>query len=192
MKPAWDKLMRVWNKGDRFKNSLIADVDCTSDIGKPLCEKVGVEGFPTIKWGEASSMEDYDGGRDFDALRKFAKENLKPRCGPANIDLCDEETKKEIAALQLLGPKDLAHQIDQLKASVKTIEMFFNEEVKEIQDEKAQLKEDKDETQIQKLKDRYAQLQTKKDETIDKLKESGLTLMLAVAAHKAKRGQQEL
>lgn len=75
MKPDWDKLMKNWNKGDRLKTSLIADVDCTAE-GKPLCERVGVSGFPTIKWGDASNLEDYQGGRKYDDLKKFAKESL--------------------------------------------------------------------------------------------------------------------
>merc|ERR1719321_1355493 len=121
MKPAWDKLMKNWNKGDRLKTSLIADVDCTAE-GKPLCEKVGVEGFPTIKWGDVSNLEKYEGGRDYDALKKFAKENLKPMCSPANIDLCDDEKKKEIEELQAMGVDDLNKQIEEKKAEMKTLE----------------------------------------------------------------------
>lgn len=90
MKPAWDKLIKAY---EGSKTALIADVDCTA-AGKELCETHGVEGFPTIKWGDPSSLEDYDGGRDFNGLKKFADENLKPLCSPANIDLCDEEKKK--------------------------------------------------------------------------------------------------
>jgi len=92
MKPAWDKLMTNWNKGDRVKTSLIADVDCTA-AGKELCDTVGVRGFPSIKWGDPIAMEDYKGGRDYDALNKFAEDNLKPMCSPANLDLCDDEKK---------------------------------------------------------------------------------------------------
>ena len=56
---------------------LVADVDCTAD-GKSLCETVGVRGYPSIKWGDPSDLQDYQGGRDFDALKNFADENLKP------------------------------------------------------------------------------------------------------------------
>ena len=46
MKPAWDAL------GDLYSSSstvIIGDVDCTADNAKELCEKYGVQGFPTIK-----------------------------------------------------------------------------------------------------------------------------------------------
>merc|ERR1719379_331931 len=121
MKPAWDKLMKNWNKGDRAKTSLVADVDCTAE-GKPLCEEHGVKGFPSIKWGDPSRLEDYEGGRDYDALKKFAKENLKPVCSPTNIDLCDADKKKEIA----------------------DIESNFEAEVKKLQETYGKLQEDKD------------------------------------------------
>merc|ERR1711874_606615 len=86
-----DKLMSA------FKDSssvLIADVDCTAG-GKSLCEQVGVRGYPTIKHGDPNDLEDYKGGRDFAALKKFA-EGLGPQCSPANLDLCDEAKKKQI------------------------------------------------------------------------------------------------
>merc|ERR1712046_115862 len=101
-----------------------ADVDCTAE-GKPLCEANGVQGFPTIKWGDPSGLEDYKGGRDYEALKKFAKENLKPMCSPANLDLCDDEKKKKIEELQA--------KIDEKKAEMKTLETTFEEEVKKLQ-----------------------------------------------------------
>merc|ERR1712146_826223 len=124
------KLMKNWNKGDRTKTSLIADVDCTAE-GKPLCEQVGVQGFPTIKWGDVSNLETYEGGRDYEALKKFAKDNLKPMCSPANIDLCDDEKKAKI---------------DEKKAEMKTLETTFEEEVKKLQESYEKMQKDKDET----------------------------------------------
>merc|ERR1711978_551447 len=107
MGPAWDKLMKVY-KG--HASALVADVDCTA-AGKPLCDSNGVRGFPTIKYGDPSALEDYKGGRDFDALKKFADENLKPMCSPTNIDLCDDDKKAEIAKLQEMSDDDLrAHR----------------------------------------------------------------------------------
>jgi hypothetical protein len=77
MKPDWDKLI------DEFKGSettLIADVDCTKN-GKKLCAKVGVDGYPTIKYGDPNDLQTYEGGRDLDSLKAFAHENLGPKCG---------------------------------------------------------------------------------------------------------------
>merc|ERR1719461_1530815 len=82
-------------KEDFGENALVADVDCTA-AGKPLCDANGVKGFPTLKYGDPSALEDYSGGRAFADLKKFAKENLKPMCSPTNIDLCDDDKKAEI------------------------------------------------------------------------------------------------
>jgi hypothetical protein len=166
MKPAWDKLMKKWNKGDRSKTSVIGDVDCTG-AGKPLCETHGVQGFPTIKWGDPSSLEKYEGGRDYDALKKFAKENLKPMCSPTNIDLCDDEKKKKIQELQAIPADDLKKQIEEKTEEIKTLETTFEEEVK-------------------KLQESYEKLQKDKDATIAEVKASGLGLMQAVQAAKKK------
>jgi len=171
MKADWDKLMKNWNKGDRAKTSLIGDVDCTA-AGKPLCEQVGVRGFPTIKWGDASSLEDYQGGRKYDDLKKFAKENLKPMCSPANLDLCDEDKKKEIADLQALSSDDLSAKIEEKKAAIKSAEDTFEAAVKALQDS-------------------YEQLQKDKDEAIAEVKKSGLGLMQAVQANLKKKTDKE-
>merc|ERR1712194_976195 len=77
------------------------------------------QGFPTIKWGDPSSMEDYQGGRDYDALNKFAKDNLKPVCSPSNIDLCDDAKKNEIADLQALPADELASKVEEKKMQRK-------------------------------------------------------------------------
>merc|ERR1712083_310674 len=118
LKPDWDKLM------DEFKDSktaLIADVDCTTE-GKALCETHKVQGYPTIKYGDPTDLKDYDGGRDFAALKKFAEENLGPTCGPDNIDLCDDENKALIEKLQKMEMAELDKSIEDAEASIKKIE----------------------------------------------------------------------
>merc|ERR1712185_567304 len=109
---------------DGSKTALVGDVDCTAD-GKGTCEKVGVQGYPTIKWGDPSALEDYQGGRTYDALKKFADENLKPMCSPANIDLCDGDKKKEIETLQAMSKGDLEQKVKDGEKKQKDIEETF-------------------------------------------------------------------
>merc|ERR1719409_1020412 len=144
------------------KDVLIADVDCTAD-GKNLCDSNGVQGFPTIKYGDPSALEDYEGGRDFDALKKFAEENLKPMCSPSNIDLCEADKKKQIEDLMALSADALEAKIAEKEKEQKDAEAHFEAEVK-------------------KLQETYEGLQKTKDETIKAVKESGLGLMKAVKA----------
>merc|ERR1719379_720734 len=92
------------------KTALVADVDCTT-AGKSLCEEVGVRGYPTIKYGDPSNLEDYKGGRTLSALQDFAKENLGPTCGPANLDLCDDATRAKIETFMKMSAGKLEGKI---------------------------------------------------------------------------------
>jgi len=167
MKPACDKLIKQY-KGS--KTALVADVDCTA-AGKDLCETHGVEGFPTIKWGDPSALEDYEGGRDFKELKEFAEENLKPLCSPANIDLCDEDKKKQITELQALSDDELTKKIETIETEIKEVGEKFEKAVEELQKT-------------------YEGLEKEKTEATKVLKDSGLGLMKAVLASKG--GKEEL
>merc|ERR1711977_270573 len=145
---------------DGHATTLVADVDCTA-AGKPLCDKAGVRGYPTIKHGDPNNLEDYKGGRDFAALEKFAK-GLKPVCSPAKMDLCEPEMKEKILELQKLSAADLDKQIKEKEA-----EMTFTDEV-------------------DKLQKAYQKLQEDKEATVTAVKESGLGLMKSVKAHASK------
>lgn len=130
MKPAWDKL------GDQFTDSktvLIGDVDCTTDGGKKLCSANGVKGYPTIKYGDPDSLEDYKGGRDYDALMAFASESLGPTCGPANMDLCDEKQAAEINAVLALSVEDIEAKIAAHQKTIDDAEAHFKSELEILQ-----------------------------------------------------------
>merc|ERR1712151_1167657 len=123
----------LMEKYSGHETALVADVDCTEG-GKPLCEEHGVQGFPTIKWGDPSSLEDYEGGRELSELEAFAEENLKPLCSPANIDLCDDDKKKQIAELMAMSVESLESEIEKSDAELKEAEETFEAEVKKLQE----------------------------------------------------------
>ena len=94
MKPAWDKLSGEFADS---KTVLVADVDCTA-AGKDLCETQGVEGFPTIKYGDPDDLKKYEGGRSYEDLKAFAESSLGPQCGPGdNIGLCSDKAKPTLS-----------------------------------------------------------------------------------------------
>jgi hypothetical protein len=169
MKPDWDKLMDAFADS---KTALVADVDCTAE-GEPLCTTHGIRGYPTIKWGDPSALEDYEGGRDFESLKQFADENLKPMCSPSNIDLCDDEKKAEIKMYQDMG--------------VDAISKLIEEKEKEMEDAEKEF-----ENAVQKLQDQYMKLSEAKDTKLEEIKKSGLGLMKAVKASLAKDAKDEL
>merc|ERR1711990_543702 len=160
MKPAWDQLMEEFKDS---KTALVADVDCT--VHQDLCGKHGVQGYPTIKYGDPNNMEDYQGGRSFEDLQAFAKENLGPSCGPANLDLCDATQKADIEAAMALDTAALDAKIAEGEKSLEEAESTFKSEV-------------------EKLQAKYESLQKEKDETIANVKKSGLGMLKSVKASK--------
>jgi len=162
MKPDWDKLMTSFKD---HKTTLIADVDCTSE-GKDLCETHGVEGFPTIKYGDPSDLQDYEGGRDFKSLKKFAEE-LGPMCSPSNLDVCDAAKKKQINEFMALSDSDREKQITEKEAQIKLLSETFDKFLEGLQKQ-------------------YEEADKKKKEDIDAIKADGLGLLKAVQAHKKK------
>merc|ERR1712039_768196 len=96
----------------------IADVDCTAE-GKELCDKHGVKGYPSIKYGDVSDLKDYNGGRSFDDLKKFAEENLGPSCGPKNLELCSEEVKAKLEGFMKMSAGKLEGKIRNAQRVVK-------------------------------------------------------------------------
>jgi hypothetical protein len=168
MKPDWDKLMEEFAGSE---TQLIGDVDCTAD-GKPLCEANGVRGYPTVKWGDPADLQDYQGGRDYDTLKKFAEENLKPVCSPTNIDLCDDDKKAEIKKFQAMSPDELDKAIKEKEEEQERAESDFK-------------------TYVENLQAQYREAMEAKDAAVEAVKNSGLGLMKAVRAT-ADKGKDEL
>jgi len=166
MKPDWDKLMAEYKD---HASILVADADCTA-AGKSLCETHGVRGYPTIKSGDPSALEDYKGGRTLSDFQKHTK-SLKPSCSPANIDLCDDEKKAKIAELQALSASELDAKIKEKDGESAAAEASFK-------------------TQVDALQKKYEQLSKDKDEALEAVKESGLGLMKAVKANMGKKNDE--
>jgi len=168
MKPAWDSLMEQY-AGHETK--LVGDCDCTA-AGKPLCDANGVKGFPTIKYGDPTDLQAYEGGRDQKALETFAETKLVPMCSPAKLDLCDDAKKADIEKFMALPAAELDTLIEAKDAEQTAADKEFDEAVKNLQKT-------------------YESLQKTKEEKIEAIKESGLGLMKAVKAHNAKAGKKD-
>jgi len=169
MKPDWDKLMKEYADNSKVG---VYDVDCTAE-GKPLCDSSGVKGFPTIKFGDPSNLEDYNGGRDLPALKKFASE-LKPLCSPANMDLCDEVQIAEITKVQAMSAEELDTAIADADAKAADAEKTFADKLEELQAT-------------------YKQIQEDKENALAEVKRSGVGLLKSVrGAKKAAPAKEEL
>jgi len=149
------------------KDALVGDVDCTTDGGKPLCEEVGVQGYPTIKHGNPADLQDYNGGRTYDDLKAFADENLGPTCGPANLDLCDDAKKALIEKYLAMPDSELDTLIKEKTDKMEKIEADFKEFVEGLQKT-------------------YEEENKKKDDAVKAIKDKGLGMLKSVLAWQGK------
>lgn len=128
MKADWDNLT------DEFKNHktlLVAEVDCDG-TGKTLCEKFGIEGFPTLKHGSPSVLEDYEGDRDIESMRAFAND-LKPACSPTALENCSEADKAQVTSFMAMSVEDLTKAMDESAAKIKAADDAFEKAVESLQ-----------------------------------------------------------
>jgi hypothetical protein len=168
MAPDWEKLANDWDGHDV---GLVAEVDCTAE-GRPLCDANGVNGYPSLKYGDPASLDDYQGSRAYNDLAKFAKEHLKPVCSVANIELCDDEKKKQIVTYQKLSVDDLNAAIKAEEGKLTKAEDDFKEAVAKLQAE-------------------YQKLSEEKDATVASVKSSGLGVMKSVLAAMSKEDKKD-
>jgi len=137
MKPDWDKL---GNKYADNPNVMIVDVDCTA-AGQGTCQKVGVKGYPTIKYYLPNEKKgrDYQGGRDFAALSSFVEQKL-------NKATCDAVTKKgcaknEVAFIEKHEGSSLAEIQEALKGKTDDLKQTRKDKAKAQAEAKAKEKE---------------------------------------------------
>lgn len=142
MKPDWDTLMADYADSATV---LVADVDCIG-AGKPLCDKVGVQGFPTIKYGNPDAMQDYKGARSLDALQEFASE-LKLPCNIHTLEHCDEAQKVEVERLKALHEDDIVAAVENIEKRSKEIEQSFQSKVQGLQSQYEKFKREHDDAQ---------------------------------------------
>jgi hypothetical protein len=149
MKPDWDSLGSDYADS---KTVVIGDVDCTA-AGKPLCDKYGVRGYPTIKFFNPPDEEgeDYKGGRDLDALKKFVESDLGPGCSVDTKENCTPEQLKDLETYIAMPAAERDAKLEEMKTALKTAEEAHNELLKTLQ---AQFKESQD--GLEKLKEESA------------------------------------
>ena len=118
--------------GDEFANNtdvVIAEVDCTNQKSgaDKLCEENEIQGLPTLKYGEIVDLDEYDGERDYISMSSFAKDSLRPVCGPANLDLCDDEMKATIDKFMKMSDSELSELITEKEKKLHDAKKVFED-----------------------------------------------------------------
>jgi len=133
MKPDWDSLGSTYADS---KTVVIGDVDCTA-AGKPLCDKYGVRGYPTIKYFNPPDEdgEDYKGGRDLPALKKFVESELGPGCSADTKENCSAEQLKDLQTYMDMPADEREAKLTAMKDALKKAEDDHNELLKNLQEQ---------------------------------------------------------
>jgi len=157
------KFAKLIAKYDGNPTVTVADVDCEGK-GQALCEEQKVTGYPSVRWGSADMLEEYEGEHEEEPMMKFAEENMKPVCNPENLEPCDPDKRKVFEKYMKMNDKDLDKVIAEFEKLHKEAEDAFDDSVQEQQEH-------------------FEELEKKKAEEQEKIKESGLSMMKAVRTH---------
>lgn len=126
MKPDWDKLFDTYKAS---RSVLIAEVDCTQDKAQSVCGKFGVQGYPSLKVfkkDKPNRPEEYNGGREFNSLKRYVEQNLAgPECSLEDKEGCEPEELKVLEESEKMSVADR-------RAKIKEMEDSLNEKYKEI------------------------------------------------------------
>jgi protein disulfide-isomerase-like protein len=126
-------------------SALIAEVDCTADNTVAICDLNNVEGFPTLKYGDANDLEEYEGGRSYEELSEFATEHLKPSCSPSNLDICDQDQREAINMFSSMSLGDLGEAVANVVELMQATEEEREDGIDQIQDAYEELMDEYDE-----------------------------------------------
>lgn len=133
LKPEWDKLADA-------VEVMIAEVDCTKE--QSLCQKHGVQGYPTIKYSDGFGWKKYEKGRDYSSLESFVSETLQDTCFD-DPKLCSEEELKKIEEATSMSASQLESRIQNIVDLLKDVELSFKTKVEELQKQYKQISEEK-------------------------------------------------
>mmetsp|Transcript_20503 Transcript_20503/g.46530 ORF Transcript_20503/g.46530 Transcript_20503/m.46530 type:complete len:270 (-) Transcript_20503:38-847(-) len=155
MKDDWEKLAGDLNgsvgDGDGTivaEGVLVAEVDCTDASGgggKALCSKLRIESFPTLRYGDPTAPEEYNGKRSYRELSAFAREHLVPMlCTPTNLGACpDDASRTAMKEYAAMSTKDLGSSIVAEEKKLESAERIFKNEVKRLTKEYQKAEETK-------------------------------------------------
>jgi len=119
----WEMLAEEWTNDE---NGLVAEIDCTSHLGKPLCEQHGVDAYPTIKYGDPTDLKDYEFKKlSFIELSAFAKDKMTAVCSPSKLYKCDDERKAFLEKYMAMDDVELEDFIEAEEDKVVEIEKKY-------------------------------------------------------------------
>jgi hypothetical protein len=124
-------------------------------------------------YGDPASLAEYHGGRTYQDLSLFAKENLQPPCSPSFLQGCDAESKQMIEELLAKSKDEIKILIEADRQKLKDAKKLFDAE-------------------SQKLQMDYQQLYDETNKKVQEIEDSGLALAKWVLAYKKSQARGSL
>jgi len=116
MQPDWDKLTKAYAD---TPNVMLGMLDC-SGAGQSVCGEYGVQGYPTMKLIVDGKVSDYNGGREFNSMKREIDSKLSPR-PPCSLESKEACNKKDLAILEeseQMSKADRAAKIKEIEGQI--------------------------------------------------------------------------
>lgn len=141
LKPTWDSLKEEY---EGSAHVLLAEVDCTSADGAPLCDQHNIDGYPQLKFGDPSDLQEYEGTYKYDSLKSLVMSELEPDCSPDLIHLCNREQREAMEDYMAMDVNELDELIEEAEAERDEEYQRINDQYDELTDEMDLLREARD------------------------------------------------
>jgi len=117
MEPDFDKLQKAFAD---TPNVLVAQIDCTG-AGQATCGQHQVQGYPTIKYILDGRTIDYNGGRDFNSMKREIDSKLNPRpsCSLESKDACSKEDRAVLEQSEKMTKAERVAKIKEVEQEIK-------------------------------------------------------------------------
>lgn len=122
-------------------------------------------------YGDPHRLMEYHGGRKYEELSEFAKENLVALCSPTHLELCDEETRKRLEEYLSLSNDEVRVGLREAEKSIRDAKQRYDDEIKALQE-------------------KYEVAARVRDETIASVRQNELGLLKAVENFRTKKPEE--
>jgi len=115
--PDFDKLRKEYAD---TPNVMIGIIDCTAG-GQQTCGEHQVQGYPSIKTIVDGRMSDYNGGRDFNSMKREieTKCNPRPACSLESKDACSPEARVILEESEKMSKAERSAKIKEVEQEIK-------------------------------------------------------------------------
>jgi len=101
-------------------NVMVAMIDCTGG-GQGTCGEHQVQGYPSIKTIVDGRMTDYNGGRDFNSMKREieTKCNPRPACSLESKEACSPEARTILEESEKMSKAERSAKIKEVEQEIK-------------------------------------------------------------------------